>query len=133
MMFLHGTESSKNAQYQDQSCVKCEVRECIVLSQPASNDPMLSVTLHQLCIHVHVLHTYTYPCIHTHFHMQLYVGSLPPTFTDDQLRAMFEPFTKVTFATVIIDQLTVGARKCCHMYDYVYKHTCCLSIRDLGF
>jgi len=33
---------------------------------------------------------------------------LPSTFTDEQLRAMFEPFTKVTFATVILDQLTVG-------------------------
>lgn len=42
-----------------------------------------------------------------HVPVQLYVGSLPSTFTDDQLRAMFEPFTKVNFATVIIDQLTV--------------------------
>jgi len=40
----------------------------------------------------------------------LYVGSLPQTFTDEQLRAMFEPFTKVTFATVLLDQLTVRAR-----------------------
>lgn len=40
-------------------------------------------------------------------YLQLYVGSLPPSFTDDQLKALFEPFGNVSYAGVVTDQSTV--------------------------
>jgi cold-inducible RNA-binding protein len=32
--------------------------------------------------------------------MQIYVGNLPSEFTDDQLKALFEPYGKVSSATI---------------------------------
>ena len=40
----------------------------------------------------------------------LYVGNLPFTTTDDTLRAAFEPYGKVSSATVISDRMTGRSR-----------------------
>lgn len=42
--------------------------------------------------------------------MNLFVGSLAPDVTDDDLRAAFEPFGKVESAVVIIDRNTGRSR-----------------------
>ncbi len=42
--------------------------------------------------------------------MNLYVGNLPFTATDDQLRAVFEPFGEVTSAQVVTDRETGRSR-----------------------
>jgi len=42
--------------------------------------------------------------------VNIYVGNLPFTTTDDQLRAVFEPFGEVTSAQVIADRETGRSR-----------------------
>lgn len=44
--------------------------------------------------------------------LQLYVGSLPSHFKDEDLRGLFESFGNVGLATVVLDQMTVSGGTC---------------------
>jgi RNA recognition motif-containing protein len=42
--------------------------------------------------------------------MQIYVGNLPPEFSDDDLRKLFDPHGKVRAATIVLDRKTGGSQ-----------------------
>src|SRR4051794_8267115 len=45
--------------------------------------------------------------------VQLYVGSLPATYTDDQLKQLFDQFGNVNHSAVVQDSVTVSQPGCC--------------------